>query len=402
MYTFQDHPELKKTLLAALQPGQQIYLVGGAVRDGLLNKKSHDLDFVVSGNVKKFARNVANQLNGSFYMLDETRQTARVLLEVNDQSEKLVLDFALLDQTSIQENLVLRDFTINAIAYDLQEQKLVDPLHGGQDLLKKKLVPCSKSAFQDDPVRTLRTVRFSINLNLHLDKNIIQELKEAGRLLNNVSAERLRDELFRLLSGRQIKTAVQLLDHFEILEYLCPEIISLQGFNQGKPHVYDGWGHTLAVISELEKILQLILIDDVNKNQQNLMDGLTILHLRKYKEFIQAHFAERLNPNRPSISLLLFAALYHDAGKPAGSIDDSGSRNKFPEHEKLGKVLVSKRAKNLALSQNEVKYLENVVGNHMRLHGVQGEDEKTTRKKPFSLFPGNQNEFGGYLSSRPC
>ena len=160
MYTFQDHPELKKTLLAALQPGQQIYLVGGAVRDGLLNKKSHDLDFVVSGNVKKFARNVANQLNGSFYMLDETRQTARVLLEVNDQSEKLVLDFALLDQTSIQENLVLRDFTINAIAYDLQEQKLVDPLHGGQDLLKKKLVPCSKSAFQDDPVRTLRNCAF--------------------------------------------------------------------------------------------------------------------------------------------------------------------------------------------------------------------------------------------------
>ena len=386
MNYFQDHPQLEAVLKAALQPGQEIFLVGGAVRDGLLNKKSHDLDFVLSGNVKRYARSVANQLNGYFYMLDEKRQTARVLLNIADREEKLVLDFAWLDQNSIAENLSQRDFSINAIAFDLCEQKIIDPLHGGQDLLKKKLKPCSLNAFKDDPVRVLRSVRFSIELNLSMDKKVVQDLKESVSLLGQVSAERLRDELFRLLSSRQLKTAITLLEHFGILDFLCPEVLELRGFEQGEPHVYDGWRHTLAVISELEKILYLLMTGDVEKDQQNLMDGLTILHLRKYQEPLKEHFSKQLNPNRPAVSLLQFAALYHDTGKPGCEKGEPGSRKKFSEHEKLGKNLVSKRAKALTLSQNEVKYLETVVGNHMYLRVLPGENEKETRRNLFHLF----------------
>ena len=386
MNYFQDHPELKNALIATLKPGQEIYLVGGTIRDGLLNKKGHDLDFVLSGNVKKYARIISNILNGKFYMLDEKRQTARVLLDVQDKTKKLVLDFAALDQNNIQDNLLQRDFTINAIAYDLRDNKLIDPLGGGKHLLEKKLVPCSDTSFLDDPVRTLRTARFLIDFNLKIDSGTVKTLKEAVPGLEKVSAERLRDELFRLLSGKQIKTAVQLLDHFGILEILCPEAINLQGFVQGKPHVYDAWGHTLAVMSELEKIVNLIFDENIDKHQQNLMDGLTVLHLRKYQKLLKRHFSEWINPNRPAFSLLAFAALYHDTGKPSEKINDSNGRNKFPEHAAFGKKLISKRAKMLALSQHEVKYLETVVGNHMRFHGLPAEDKKNFRVNIFHFF----------------
>jgi poly(A) polymerase len=155
-------------LICRLSRGQQnVYLVGGAVRDLLAGRRTHDLDFAVSGDVRPLARQAADLLNGAFYMLDEERNTARVIFQEDDQRSRM--DFAALRSNNLHSDLEGRDFTINAMALDLANpETLLDPLHGAQDLLHKILRICNPHSIEDDPVRILRAVRLSLDFGLRI------------------------------------------------------------------------------------------------------------------------------------------------------------------------------------------------------------------------------------------
>src|ERR1044071_7995333 len=114
-------------------PNQEMYLVGGAVRDILLNRLSRDLDFALPSNGISLARRVANALNADFMVLDHERDTGRVIVTEAD-STRTFLDFATYRGKSLDEDLHARDFTINAIAFDLHARTLIDPLNGASDL----------------------------------------------------------------------------------------------------------------------------------------------------------------------------------------------------------------------------------------------------------------------------
>src|SRR5512138_3802795 len=109
-----------------LLPGQEIYLVGGAVRDMLLNRLSHDLDFAVPSNGISLARRVANALNADFMVLDAERDTGRVIVTELDGT-RTFLDFAVYRGRDLEEDLRARDFTINAIAFDARHETMIDP-----------------------------------------------------------------------------------------------------------------------------------------------------------------------------------------------------------------------------------------------------------------------------------
>ena len=136
----------------ALSPNQEIYLVGGAVRDAILGRASHDLDFVVPGDGIKLARRVANKLKGAFYPLDTERDTGRVVL-IQDDGSRTIMDFATYRGENIEADLRDRDFTVNAIAYNLQTETTLDPLNGAGDLYAKRIRACSPESLSKDPVR---------------------------------------------------------------------------------------------------------------------------------------------------------------------------------------------------------------------------------------------------------
>lgn len=198
---------------------QKIYLVGGFMRDLLLSTLNRDVDIVCNRDSVFLAKKWAEKMRGAFFVMDEERKTCRVL--VPQGNNKLVFDFALLRGDSIDEDLTLRDFTVNAIAVDLEEPGvLIDPCDGQADLQQRLLRPCSPKSIQDDPVRILRAARYSAAYALNVAPETEEQINQQIHLLDQVSGERKRDELFKILGLSQPVGALMLLKKWHVFEVL--------------------------------------------------------------------------------------------------------------------------------------------------------------------------------------
>ncbi len=215
--------------------GPPVYLIGGAVRDLLLKRPAHDLDFAMPGDVRRVARATADALDGAFYMLDDERSTARVIF--NDaEAGRFVLDFASLRAETLEGDLQARDFTINAIALDVNHpQELIDPLHGAQDLKDKCLRMCTPQSFEDDPLRVLRGVRQALAFQFKILPDTWHAMQAAAPQLDRVSMERQRDEVFRMAEGHSFATALRMLDQLAVLEQIFPEAAVWMGLALPSP-----------------------------------------------------------------------------------------------------------------------------------------------------------------------
>ena len=351
----------------ALPPSQEIYLVGGAVRDALLGRESHDLDFAVPAGGIKLARLIANKLKGAFYPLDDERDTGRVVLMREDQA-RIILDFATYRGADIEADLRDRDFTINAIAYNLNTEAIFDPSNGGNDLRTKLIRACTPESLTNDPVRVLRAVRLAAGLRFQIDAETRQNMKQAAGQLRSISPERLRDELFRILEGPQPGTAIRALEILGALATILPELPALKGVGQPAPHVYDVWNHTLATMNRLEDILAALAPGYDPESTGDLFTGLLVLRLGRYREQFAAHFANSLNSDRSVRALLFFAALYHDVAKPPCKSTDETGRIRFWGHDEQGAEMAAARADALHLSNDEIHRLRLIIRNHMRIH----------------------------------
>jgi tRNA nucleotidyltransferase/poly(A) polymerase len=211
-------PPLLERIRLALPAGVPVYLVGGAVRDALLGRTVHDLDFAVPADALNTARRLADQIGAAYYPMDSERDIARLVLVLADEGERYVIDFAAYQGPDLESDLRNRDFTINALAVDVrQPQALLDPLGGLADLLGKRLRACSPASFQADPLRILRAVRQAAALNLKIVPESLALMRQAVARLPDVSVERLRDEFFRIIDGSQPATALRALEMLGVL-----------------------------------------------------------------------------------------------------------------------------------------------------------------------------------------
>lgn len=366
------------------EPGR-VYLIGGAVRDALLNQPSHDLDFGVAGRAIPLARRLADQTGADFYIMDDEHDVARVLGRTDDGTD-YALDFAGLRGHSLEADLRARDFTINAVAVDVfATEQLIDPLKGAQDLKDKLLRACSAASMADDPLRVVRGVRQSVALGLHIHPQTFQWMKAAAPDLSRISAERQRDELFRILSGREIATALRLLDAAGALPILLPELSPLKGAVQGTPHVYDVWEHTLALVDRLEGIYDA-LVGEYTHEASDLTLGMAVLRLGRFRDQFAEHFNVALTPQRNLRALMFLAGLYHDTAKPfTRSVDEAG-RVHYYEHDAQGVDLAEQRARALALSNPEIERLKTLVGCHMRPHLLAKDSSSVSRRAIYRYF----------------
>jgi tRNA nucleotidyltransferase/poly(A) polymerase len=369
-----------------------IYLVGGAIRDALLNRPNYDLDFVTPGDAMKIARNLANDLGAAFFPLDTERNIARMVLRPTELLDihnniSIRVDFSTFQGIDLINDLQGRDFTMNAMAVEIHDlDKLIDPLGGAADLISKQLQACSERAFITDPIRILRAVRFSVDLALRITSETLQLINQAVDLLPDVSAERLRDELFRILTQSNASVSLRILDRLNVLQHVLPEVCVLKSIQQSPPHVLDVWEHTLDLLSRLDNLLEVLSPAYNPETAGNLMLGLLALRLGRFREYLKEHFENTLNPDRPHRGLLFLAGVYHDVGKlNTKSIDETG-KIRFLEHEHIGSKVAEMRGSELKLSNLEIDRMVKIINHHMRPSLLSHGNELPSKKAIYRFF----------------
>jgi len=385
--SFSHSPLLDK--VRDVLPDREIYLVGGAVRDMLLNRLSRDLDFALPSNGISTARKVANALQADFMILDDERDTGRVIF-TDDDGTRTFLDFAVYRGANLEEDLRNRDFTMNAIAFDIQTQTIHDPLNGASDLRARLIRACSPTSISDDPVRILRAIRQAAEFECKIELDVRKAMKQSASLLTNISPERKRDELFKILDGSKPDVAMRALEMLGVFPHLLPELTEMKGVTQSEPHIYDVWEHTLSVLGYLDSIISALRIGYSAEDTNDMFTGLLTLRIGRFREQFAEHFARSLNTDRSVRAALFFAALYHDVQKPATRSIDEAERIRFFDHETKGAEVASQRGQAFNLSNDEIERIEKIIKYHMRFHfftsRMEGDKKEPSRKAIYRIF----------------
>ena len=227
-----EYSALFNAIHKVVPPSMKIYLVGGAVRDILLERPIRDFDFTVEGLVRPIGKHIADELNGAYYVLDDEREMVRVIID-DEQMGQFDIDIALLTGDSIEDDLRDRDFTFNAMAIQISDPpELIDPLGGWNDLQNKRLRMCNSHSLSDDPLRSMRAVRMSLEFGLEMDAELLAAMYETNSKLSASSMERYRDELFKIIRLYQNGKALRKFEEFRFLDHLFPD-----WYNEFSPEV---------------------------------------------------------------------------------------------------------------------------------------------------------------------
>ncbi len=374
-----NHPLLNKIVQIARAQHIDLYLVGGAVRDLLLGRKSIvDLDFAVPEDGLYAARTVADALKAAFYPLDAARGTGRVVYEVSTPfgPKQNYLDFATYRGAILLEDLADRDFTINAMALSLTDPlQLIDPLKGQTDLAAGQIRMVSDAAFDNDPVRVLRAVRQAIEFNFTIEAQTRQRAGQAAPQLVDVSPERQRDELLKLLNTPAPGQAVSLLQHIDVLPHILPAVAAMKGVTQSPPHHLDVFDHTTAALDAWAGMRQ---------------DGFSVISDERQAD-LQHYLHQPLTGNLTPQVLMPLALLLHDTGKSLtrtveerpNSGDDKKIR--FLGHEQESAKITQKVMRQFRFSAQAAGFVETVVAHHMRPL-LLAQESGVSRRAVYRLF----------------
>lgn len=322
------------------QRGQRAFVIGGYVRDCFLGRACNDIDVVVEGSGIDFALALGEKLHKkvSYFKNFGTAMLHFEGLEIEfvgarKESYRRESRKPIVEDGSLKDDQMRRDFTINAMAFSLQKEDfgaLVDPFGGIRDLndgiIRTPLDP--ETTFSDDPLRMLRAIRFAAKLSTPERKftivpEAIAAMQKMAERLEILSQERISDELNKMMISPYPSMAIRLLDKSGLLPYILPEISALKGVEtfEGKGHK-DNYQHTLEVLDHI-----------VEKTDS--------LYLR-------------------------WAALLHDIGKPKTKKFEPGIGWTFWGHEVLGAKMIVKVFNRLRLPIDQMKYVQKLVRLHLR------------------------------------
>ena len=264
MSFLKNYPQIQIIQSIAKKKSVAVFLVGGFLRDFFLGRPCLDFDFAVEKDAVKLARLFAKRIRGAFVLLDEEHGCARVA-----KKEKGVLrtfDFADFRAPSFPKDLLHRDFTINTFSLDIVslssstkvEDALMDIRKGRGDLKAKRIRMVSHKAFREDPLRLLRAFSLRAMLGFTIEKETLNRIKKDKDLIRDVSAERVRDELFKILKSENAAVNLHEMDRIGLLEKVLPQIAVMYGVKQGTYHHLDVWPHSLEAVAQFEKLLEAL------------------------------------------------------------------------------------------------------------------------------------------------
>ncbi len=343
-------------------PGMNIWVVGGALRDHFLGRSYEDIDFTVDGDAIALARQVADDLKWHFYTLDAERGSARILPRAGDSAIRR-MDFSRLRGGGIEEDLKNRDFTINALAIEVHEpSKLIDPTGGLSDLRSKQLRACSKDSLREDPVRVIRAVRFATALEFKIHPDTTAQLRSTVGGLENVSVERIRDEFFQILAGEHIGVAVRLMNHLQILAAVF-ERIGDYGDKVDKLE----WQQDSAPIATADAIAfadlaKILRPEHDAEAAADAIWGSVSLRLGRFREKLSVHLDERISADRTRKSLIAFATLAIPFSGLVNQTEEAGLVMEPGSGEAAAAGTVSEYAREIRLSRAECDYIADLAG----------------------------------------
>ena len=363
--------EQVKTWLA--QQDARIYVVGGTVRDRLLGRPIYDLDLAVPGDGLALARRLADHFRGAYYALDEARSTGRAILP-GAEGQYLIVDVARFrglepaqpstPEQGLAADLDDRDFTINALAADIRALDDVIDRHGGlKDLADGLIRPVSEHGILDDPLRALRAVRLAAGLDFALAPETEALIRRDGAALSQVSGERVRDELARLLAQPRAAGYLDQLDRLGLLTVIFPELEPLRGTTQSPPHHLDALEHSLETVRGLEAVLGALGALDSSPSP---VSTLHLAELAPYAGRLLAHVSQKLGEERPRLVTLKLAALLHDTGKPGTRSVEAGGRIRFIGHESESVSITAEALRRLRFNRAEVRLASTIIQYHSR------------------------------------
>lgn len=349
MKTLFQHDLLDKIVPIWREWHQNAYLVGGAVRDALLGRLSFnaDLDLLVPRDALSVSRRLADALGAAYYPVDPLRGVGRVVF-----ADGRHLDIADFRASTLEGDLRDRDFTINAIALNLSNFSLIDPLKGQSDLQKKCVRVTTDTAIQNDPLRAVRGIRMAMALNFSINDETRKLISASATGLKHISPERLRDELLKLWSTPQPGAATEMLREFGLLAEILPELLPMLGVAQSPPHHLSVWEHSLKAMDRWAKL-------------QDLTDA----RFAVFTEFLpdlRTYFQQNLAGNISRGQLMTLIALLHDAGKPETKSVDVDGRIRFFGHEKMSANIAASLLSRFHFSDAARKFVMATVQHHMR------------------------------------
>jgi poly(A) polymerase len=325
--------------------GEEAWLVGGAVRDGLLGRLTADFDVAVAGDPETAARAVARAAGGTAFELSGAFGAWRVV----GRREGWNVDFVTLREGELAADLAARDFTINAMAEPLAGGELLDPHGGRADLEARRLRMVSAAALADDPLRTLRAARLAVELGLELDPETREEVRRQAPGLAHVAPERVFAELKRVVGAERPAEGLLLAEDLGVVAVVLPELAALRGVEQNVFHHRDVHGHTLEVLEAVA----------------SLQAGAA--PLGEHAAAVRALLAEPLGDDLTRGGAMRFAALLHDAAKPATRGYRPDGRVTFVGHDSEGAELARDVMRRLRASQRVADYVAALTLHHLRL-----------------------------------
>lgn len=323
------------------------WIVGGAVRDELLGRATDDVDLVVGEDVRGAARAVARAAGGPAFELSDAFGSWRVMAP--DRAWQT--DLSPLRGGSLESDLALRDFTVNAIAEPLGGGARVDPHGGAQDLAARRLRAVGPRALADDPLRVVRLVRLAAELRLEPDRDTLALARASAPATAHVAQERVFAELKRIVAGDGAIASLALLDALGLTEAILPEIAALRGVEQNRYHHADVHAHTIEV---LEHTIAL------QRDPGALLGA-------ERGAAVQALLAEPLAEGVDRGLALRLGALLHDVAKPVtlGRRDDGTPT--FVGHDRAGAELARDILARLGASEKLKAHVAALARHHLRL-----------------------------------
>ncbi len=331
------------------------YLVGGAVRDFLLGKESYDRDITIK-NAEEFSHKLAQKLDAVFITLDAENKIYRLIL----RDKKNYLDISELRGDNINKDLLKRDFTINAIAYDLQKSQFIDITGGREDLKKGILRQIDEQNFIDDPLRLLRAFRFIATTGFKIDDELINTIKKYKELIKEPARERIHEEIMKMFGGKWTEQALIQMLESDFLQLIFPFVEDMKKVPPNTHHHLDLIHHVIETVRQIEIQYENTENEEV-KNHTNSSD---------FGGF-------------PRINYIKLAGFLHDIGKYStwtlennGNTvwkisdglpypEDTGLRHRFIKHDAVGAKMVIPLLRGLKFSNKQIDYISEMIRQHI-------------------------------------
>lgn len=333
MQKFMDNKILKQI---SKRPG--VWLVGGSVRDQLLKRPVSDWDLAVEKDPESLAQEIADLKGSRVVMIGKGCQHVYRIA-----GGKEIFDVALVQGKNIDEDLLRRDFTINAMAAELFSGRITDPRGGRKDLEAGIVRMVGEHVLDADPLRLLRAFRMAAVLGFKIEPQTLAAVSKKAANITMAAGERIRDEWLKILKTPDSAQCLAQMDSSGLLCAIFPELQALKGCRQNRYHDFDVFDHTMAVYAIVEKML--------HQNDPALSESTQNSMMLTFDS---------------GLVMLKHAALLHDIGKPLTKTIDEKKNTHFYNHPSTGAQMAADIHRLLKFSNSDARYVDFLIRNHLR------------------------------------